>query len=343
MSISVCLSALRSLVMLILNKQDIQQVFSMADAINACHCALQYYSSGKSTVPLRVNVEVPKQQGHSLFMPAYVPETDALGIKIVSVFPNNVLSGKSSIVAQMLLMDAQTGEVCAMMDGTYLTQLRTGALQGVATKALSRKDAKTAVLFGTGGQARAQLEAMLTVRSLDLVSVYGAHYDKTQNFVADMQREFSHFNTHFIAVNESSAAIKNADIITTVTNSKTPVFDAAKVKKGAHINAIGAYKPDMQEIPESIIQRADTIIFDTMEGVLAEAGDILIPLNKGLVNQDDFDGELGEVLLGKAKGRESAEDITFFKAVGSAVFDVVTAHQIYIQAKAKNIGKKIVI
>lgn len=327
--------------MLILNKQDIQQVYSMADAINASQDALQYYSSGKTTVPLRVNVEVPKQQAHSLFMPAYVPEMDALGIKIVSVFPNNMQVRKSSISAQMLLMDAQTGEVCAIMDGAYLTQLRTGALQGVATKILSREDAKTAVLFGTGGQARTQLEAMLTVRTLDLVSVYDIHYEKAQIFVAEMQRELSHFNTNFVAINDPVVAIKNADIITTVTTSKTPVFDGSMVKKGTHINGIGSYTHDMQEIPELIVQRADTIIFDTMDGVLAESGDILIPLNNGLINMDDFDGELGEVLLGKVKGRESAEDITFFKAVGSAVFDVVTAHQIYIQAKEQNIGKNI--
>lgn len=327
--------------MLILNKQDIQQVFSMADAINASQDALQYYSSGKTTVPLRVNIEVPKQQAHSLFMPAYVPEIDALGIKIVSVFPNNMRAGNSSIAAQMLLMDAQTGEVCAMMDGAYLTQLRTGALQGVATKILSRQDAKTAVLFGTGGQARTQLEAMLTVRTLDLVSVYDIHYERAQIFVAEMQREFSHFNTTLMAINDPSVAIKNADIITTVTTSKIPVFDAALVRKGAHINGIGAYTPYMQEIPELIVQRADTIIFDTMEGVLTEAGDILIPLNKGLVNKVDFEGELGELLLGKVKGRESVEDITLFKSVGSAVFDVVTAHQIYIQAKDQNVGKNI--
>lgn len=327
--------------MLILNKQDIQQVFSMDDAIKTSQDALRSYSSGKPTVPLRVNIEVPKQQAHSLFMPAYVPEIDALGIKIVSVFPNNMRVGKSSIAAQMLLMDAQTGEVCAIMDGAYLTQLRTGALQGAATKILSREDAKTAVLFGTGGQARAQLEAMLTVRSLDLVSVYGAHYDRTQSFVAEMQKEFSHFNTRLIAINDPSDAIKNADIITTVTTSKTPVFDGALIRKGTHINGIGSYTSDMQEIPELIIQLADTIIFDTLEGVLAEAGDILIPLNKGLVNKGDFNRELGEVLLGKVKGRESAEDITFFKAVGSAVFDVVTAHQIYMQAKDRNVGKNI--
>lgn len=327
--------------MLILNKQDIQQVFSMTDAINASQDALQYYSSGKTTVPLRVNVEVPKQQAHSLFMPAYIPEIDVLGIKIVSVFPNNMQVGKSSISAQMLLMNAQTGEVCAMMDGAYLTQLRTGALQGVATKILSRQDAKTAVLFGTGGQARTQLEAMLTVRTLDLVSVYDIHYERAQIFVAEMQRELSHFNTTLVAINDPSAAIKQADIITTVTTSKTPVFNGALVSKGTHINGIGAYTYDMQEIPELIVQIAETIIFDTMEGVLAEAGDILIPLNKGLVNKDDFDGELGEVLLGKVEGRKSVEEITLFKAVGSAVFDVVTAHQIYIQAKDQNVGENI--
>lgn len=325
--------------MLILNKQDIQQVFSMSDAIKTCQEALQYYSAGKSIVPLRTTIDIPKQQANSLFMPAYVPDIDALGIKVVSVFPKNMQIGKSSISAQMLLIDTQTGEVCAMMDGTYITQLRTGALQGVATKSLARTNAKTAVLFGTGGQAKAQLEAMLTVRSLDSVSVAGINFDKTQTFVAEMQKEFALFNTEIIAINDASNAIQNADIITAVTTAKTPVFDGALVKKGTHINGLGSFTRDMQEIPELIVQRADQIIFDTMEGVLAEAGDILIPLKKGLIKNSDFNGELGEVLLGKIKGRESEEDITFFKSVGSAVFDVVTAHQIYLRANAQLVGK----
>ena len=315
--------------MLLINQTDIKKLMSMAEAIAASKEALRLYSENKAVVPLRLNINVPKHQGQSLFMPAYVEELNILGIKIVSVFPQNSSLGKETVPAQMILINGTTGEVCALIDGTVLTQLRTGALQGAATDLLARQDAKTAVLFGTGGQARSQIEALLTVRDLEEVQVFGLNSLKTQQFVAKMQEEFSQFNTQIVAGVNANEAITNADIITTITNAKNPVFDGRLVKKGAHVNGLGSYSPDMQELPETILQKADKIIFDTEAGVLAEAGDILIPMKSGIINHSDLDGELGEVLSGLIKGRETEEDITVFKSVGSAVFDLVTAFRIY--------------
>ncbi len=329
--------------MLILSKADIQKVFTMKEAIQSAKDALRMHSEGKSVVPLRVNIDIPKQQGHSLFMPAYVEELNATGIKIVSIFSKNPDKGLPVVLAQMILLDGQTGEVCAIIDGTYLTQLRTGALQGAATDILARKDAKIAALFGTGGQANTQLEALLTVRNLEEVRICGTNYERTRKFVAKMQNDFIQFNVNIIAVKESEDAIKNADIITAITNSNRPVFDGEKVKQGAHINGLGSYTPDMQELPESIIQSADKIIFDTKEGVLAEAGDFLIPMSRSVVTEKDFDGDLGEVIIGKIKGRENEKEITLFKSVGTAVLDLVTAFKIYKKALDLNIGTKVEI
>lgn len=327
--------------MLILTKDDIKKVFSMTDAIEASEEALCLYSEGKSVVPLRVNIDVPKQQGQSLFMPAYIEKLDATGIKIVSVYPMNIKLHKPSVSAQMILLNGQTGEVSAIMDGTYLTQLRTGALQGVATNMLSRKDAKIAVLFGTGGQASTQLEAMLNVRDLKEVRILGTNFERAQLFAETMQKELTQFNTKILAVKNGNEAIKDADIITTVTTSQKPVFNAEFIKQGVHVNGIGSYLPEMQEIPEALIQNADKIIFDTREGVLEEAGDILIPMKLGMVSETDFDGELGEVLLGKIKGRETEQEITIFKSVGTAVLDLVTAYRIYMKALQMEVGKNI--
>lgn len=328
--------------MLILKKEDIKKVFSMQKAIQVSKEALSLYSSGKSIVPLRVVIDTNKQ-GQSLFMPAYIEPLNATGIKIVSVYPTNISLSKPSVSAQMLLLDGSTGEVIAMMDGTYLTQLRTGALQGAATDILARKNAKIAVLFGTGGQAATQLEAMLSIRDLSEVRVVDLDFERAQHFAETMQKELSQYSTRIVAMKESGEAIKDADIITTVTTSEKPVFDGALVKMGAHINGIGSYMPHMQELPTSIMQRADKIIFDTKEGVLAEAGDIIIPLKTGEINQADFDGELGELILKKVTGRESEEEITLFKAVGSAVLDVVMAHHIYVNAIERKIGQVIEI
>ncbi|WP_032121202.1 ornithine cyclodeaminase family protein [Clostridium amazonitimonense] len=327
--------------MLILTREDIKKVFTMKDAIEADKEALRIYSAGKSVVPLRVNIDIPKKQGQSLFMPAYVEELDATGIKIVSVFPKNIEIGKPSVPAKMILLDGKTGEVTAIMDGTYLTQLRTGAVQGAATDILARKDAKIAVLFGTGGQAATQLEAMICVRDLEEVRVFDINNERAKEFVEEMKKELSQYNTKIVAVEEAAEAIKDADIITAVTTSRRPVFDGSLVKKGAHVNGVGAYTPEMQELDETIVKNADKVYFDTEEGVLAEAGDFIIPMEKGIVSKEDFKGELGQVILGEISGREDDEEITLFKTVGVAVLDVVTAYKIYNKAIENNIGQNV--
>lgn len=327
--------------MLTLTKTDIKKIFSMKDAIQASKEALQLHSENKTEAPLRLNIDIPKHQGQILFMPAYAEELNVAGIKLVSIFPDNVAKCLPSVLAQMILLDGQTGEVCAMIDGTYLTQLRTGALQGAATDILSRKNSKIAVLFGTGGQANTQLEALLNVRNLEEVRVCGKNPQHTMKFVFEAKNEFKQFNTRIIAVEDGNEAIRDADIITTVTNSKIPVFDGKLVKLGTHINGIGSFTPDMQELPENIIQSANKIFFDTKEGVLAEAGDFMIPIKKGTINESNFDSELGEVILNRINGRETEQEITLFKSVGTAVLDLVTAFRIYKKAFELGIGKVI--
>lgn len=315
--------------MLFLSKADIKKVFTMNDAIKASKEALRIQARAKNNNPVRMNLNIPKFEGNVLCMPAYIQELNIIGVKIVSIFPQNSQFNKSPVLAQMLLMDGNTGETLAILDGTYLTQLRTGALQGAAIDLLAKTDAKIAVLFGIGAQANSQLEAMLTVRNLEEIRIVSRSYDRTQLFVENIRKEFSHMHVNILAAENGNQAIKDADIITTVTNSKIPLFDGSLVKNGAHVNGIGSYTPAMQELPESIICRANKIFFDTSEGVFAEAGDILIPIKNGKKIAEDFNGDLGTILLHGKKGRESSQEITLFKSVGAAVFDVVTAYYIY--------------
>ena len=326
--------------MLLLTKKDIQRIFTMQDAVEADKQAFRIYSEGGSDVPLRVSIGAPNYEGQTLFMPGYVEKLDSMGVKIVSVFPHNVEKNIPSVPATMVLIDGTSGEVCCVLDGTYLTQLRTGAAAGAATDLLARPDAQIGALIGTGGQAITQLEAMLTVRNLTEVRVCGTNFEHTQSFVAQMQAEFANFGTVLRAVETSEEAIANADIITAVTTSCMPVFDGRLVKAGAHINGVGSYRPNMQELDEFIIHRADKIFFDSQEAVLAEAGDFIIPLSNGTLTIDKFTGEIGQVLLNNLPGRETPEEITLFKTVGIAVLDVVTAHQIYQSALRQDIGQK---
>ena len=327
---------------LILKESDISSMITMSDIIEADKEALSIYSSHKSNIPLRSNLDIPEYKGQCLFMNGYAAPAKALGVKIVSVYPENINKNLTSVPATMVLVDAETGVVNSLIDGTYLTRLRTGAISGLATDILSRKDSKILALFGTGGQAVTQLEAVLTVRKIEEVRVFDIFQDRAQEFAKKMSEKFSKkFNVKITAAESSDKAIENADIITTVTTSKKPVFDANKVKKNVHINGVGSYTPDMQEIPEDILVKANKIYVDTRDGAINESGDLITPIKKGLIKKEKINGELGEVINGQIKGRENDDEMTFFKTTGSAVLDLVAAQKIYEMAKTKGVGQMV--
>lgn len=328
--------------MLILTKENIEEVYTMEDAIEADKEALVLAFQGKSEVPLRINIDIDKENGQSLYMPAYISgDPSALGVKIISIYPDNVKKDLPASPSTMIMVNEENGMVEAAINGTYLTQLRTGAVQGAATDLLARKDAKIAALIGTGGQAVTQLEAMLTVRDLNEVRVMDLDKERAKKFAIDMQAKFKKFNGKIIAVDKAERAVKDADIITTVTTSPQATFPHEAVKKGAHVNGVGAFTPEMHEIPGELLARADKIVFDTMEGVLAEAGDIITPLKEKIITKEDFDGVLAELVLDKIKGRENDEEITVFKTVGTAVLDLVIGAKILKKAKDLNVGQKV--
>lgn len=326
----------------VLKQKDVDKVFTMKEAIQACKDALEIYSKGGSDIPLRTILDVKNQDAESIYMPGYAKDADALGIKIVSVFPNNNKKGLNTVPSTMILVDEKTGEVSSIIDGTYLTQLRTGAVAGAATDLLARLDSKIFGVIGTGGQAPSQIEAVLNVRDIETVKVYNRKIEKCKEFAKEMNELFSEkYNVEIIAASSPEEAVKDADIITTVTTAKNPVFDGKSIKSGAHINAVGSFKPDMQEIDEYTLTHADKVYVDTRDGVLNESGDFLKPMEKGMFKESDIEGELGEVIIKKAKGRENEEEITLFKTVGSGVLDIVTARRIYESAKKEDIGETI--
>jgi len=324
----------------ILNESDMRNVFTMSDAIKADKDALELYSLGKSVVPLRINIDVPEYSGQSLYMAGYAPDAGALGVKIVSVYPKNIEKGLTSVPATMVLVNQETGEVCAMLDGTYLTRIRTGAVSGAATDILARKNSRSFALFGTGGQAATQLEAVLTARpAIEEVRVFDISTERADDFAEKMTALFAgKFAARIHSAATSDEAVSGADIITTVTTSKKAVFDGTLVKKGAHLNCVGSYTPEMQELDERVLCRADIVTVDTRDGVFNESGDFIIPKQKGIFCYDKV-AELGEVIMGRTPGRGSDDQITIFETVGSGVLDVVTAQRIYEKASSAGIGK----
>lgn len=326
--------------MLLLTKEDIKKVFTMKDAIEANKLAFRLEVEGKSEAPLRTNIPVPKYDGSLIFMPAYVEEIDLASLKIVNIFPHNLDKGIPSAPGQVLLIDGTTGIVTGLMDGTYVTEIRTGAATGVAFQLLAKKDCKIGALIGTGGQAAAQLEAMLVARDLEEVRVYSRNYQRVKAFVDKMQEELEDYDTRIIACKSSDQAIDNADLLITVTTSSEPVFDGRKVKPGATISCVGAYEPHMQEMDPAILPRTSKIYFDSQDAVLSEAGDIIIPLEEGIIRESDFTGDLGDVIKGELVGRENDDEIIIFQTVGIATQDLITAKIIYDNAKAAGIGLK---
>ena len=328
--------------MIILNKEEIQKCLPMKEAIEVCKKSLKDYSENKTNIPLRINLPVEKYNGQALFMPGKISSNEEkVGIKIVSVYPNNAQYNLPSVPSTVLMIDSKTGIVNGLLDGTYLTALRTAALQGAATDLLARKNSKIATLIGTGGQAFEQARALLTVRDIEELRIVGRNSEKTRKFVEKLKNELSEFSTNILAYEHANEAVKDSDIITTVTTSTTPTFDAKYVKDGTHINGIGSFTPEMIELPTELINKNNKIYFDTNDGVLSEAGDILLPLDNELITKNDFKGELGDLVLNPAIGRENNNEITIFKSVGTAVLDIACGYEIISKAQELNLGTKV--
>lgn len=322
--------------MLLLRREDIEKVFTMRDAIEANKECYKLFSDGKFDVPLRTVINGEK--GNFVFMPAFSEEMKVAGLKIVNIMPENSSLGLPASIGQVLLIDGNTGEVVALMDGTYVTALRTAAASGAAFDLFATGEASIGALIGTGSQAMCQLEAMLTSANLKEIRVAARKYEKTCKFVEEARRKFSNYNTEIIACEEANVAVDGADIVTLVTISKEPVCDAKFFKPGCTISAVGSYTYDMQELDPAVFDKTGKIYFDSVEAVLSESGDILRPLDDGTLKREQFTGDIGEYLLGKIPGRESDDEIIVFENVGIGALDLVAASKIYQVAMQKNIG-----
>jgi alanine dehydrogenase len=323
----------------VLSKQDVQRAVPMREAIEIVKGAFAQLSAGKAVVPLRTQLPVETHEGVAIFMPAYLSESDALGVKIVSVFPRNLEMGLPTIFALVAVVEASTGRPVAVMDGTYLTALRTGAASGAATDLLARKDARVAAIFGAGAQGRTQLLAVCEVRDIERAWVYDANPQAAERYAQEMAG-WGRVPTDLRAASSPAEAVREADVICTATTSKTPVFANEDLKPGVHVNAVGSFTPEMQEIPEQTVGRARLVV-GSREACLAETGDLIIPIRKGLITEHDIYAELGEIAAGIRPGRDDAEEITLFKSVGNAVQDVSVARRVIEEAHRLGLGVEV--
>ena len=312
----------------ILSASDVRAALPMPKAIDAMRYAYSQLSAGTAIAPPRQHIATDK--GVTLIMPAYLPEHDQFGIKVVSVYDDNPNLNLPRITATVLVLDPVTGSPKAFMDGASLTAIRTGAGGGVAADLLARKDAKTVGLFGAGVQARSQLQAVMAVRDIARVNLIS----RTQASAAQLATEISEWTTNAPEVNLVSTpqeVVQDADIVLCATTSATPLFDGNALQSGTHITAVGTFVPEKREVDTTTIRRADRIVVDSREACLAEAGDLIIP-------NADIDAEIGEIVNGDRPGRQSDSEITFFKSVGVAVQDAVAGVAVLAEAEAKGLG-----
>jgi len=317
-----------------LSGRDVAKALPMRDAVEAMKEAFRQISAGEAVVPPRTHIAVASPPGDALFMPAYVPATRRMGLKIVTLFGDNVARGLPRIQALVIVLDAATGSPLAVMDGTSLTAIRTGAASGAATDLLARPDANVAAIFGAGPQAQTQLEAVCVVRPIRRAMIFDPVAGRAEALAREMAPRLG---IAVLAARSPAEALAGADIVCTATTSVEPVFADRDVAPGTHINAIGSYKPTVREIPAETVRRARVVV-DHRPAALAEAGDLIIPMEQGLIEKDHIYAELGEIVAGLKKGRESPEQITLFKSVGVAVQDMAAANQVLAGAERLNLG-----
>ena len=317
-----------------LSAADVVRALPMKDAVEAMRDAFRQLSTGKAVMPPRTQIETSDPPGDALFMPSYIPGARRLGVKIVTLFGSNAALGLPRIQAVMVVLDAATGSPLAVMDATALTAIRTGAASGVGTDLLARPDAAVAAVFGAGPQARTQLAGICAVRPIRRARIFDVSAERARAAAREMAEEFG-FQVEAAA--SPSEALAGADVVCTATTASEPVFADSDVAPGTHINAIGSYKPGVREIPTETVRRARVAV-DHLPAALTEAGDLIIPMKQGLIGKDHVYAELGEILAGVKKGRESPDEITLFKSVGVAVQDLAAADRALAGAQRLGLG-----
>ncbi len=312
----------------------------MPDAVELMKLAFAELSAGRAVSPLRSVLEVNQDPSAMLLMPAHVPASGALGFKAVSFFSGNARRGLPTIHALVCLIDNETGVPLAILEGGYVTALRTGAVSGAATDLLARQDSTVLTVIGAGVQGVTQAAAVCAVRPIERIVAVDLRPESLLKFEEAMQRDWPELADRVETSTDAHAAVRRSDIVCTATTARSAVFDDADLRPGTHINAIGAFTPEMQEVPVATVVRA-TVVVDAVDAVLAEAGDLIIPLRQGLIDRDHIARELGQIVAGMAPGRADDDEITLFKSVGNAVQDVIVARRAVDRATELGIGTRL--
>jgi alanine dehydrogenase len=319
----------------LLSRSDIEGFFSMEMCMGAVERAFADLASGNATMPQRTPITLPEQHGVALFMPAHIKSLGALGTKVVTVYKDNVAKHDlPTVLGTIILLDEQTGFPVALMDGGYLTAMRTGAVSGVATKFMAGPEAAVAAIFGTGVQAFTQVLGVHAARPLTKLLAYSIDPMERRQSFAD--RITAKIGVPVVLLDDPATAAR-ADIVILATTAATPIVDGRWFQPGTHINGVGSHAPTMREL-DSLTIRKSRVVCDLTAACRAEAGDLIIPAAAGEWGWDGVAGDLGDVVLGKIPGRTSPGEITLFKSVGLAIQDMSAARCVFDEAVKRGIG-----
>jgi len=304
---------------LFLKDEDIRRLLTMKEAIAAVEKALGEFAKGRALMPPRSTMMLEK--GSISLMPSNLQETGTVATKIISIYPQNPRKGLPTSIAQIIVNDPETGRFIALMEASYLTALRTGAVTGVAAHYLAREDSRVAAIIGCGVQGRTQAWAVVESRNIETLRCYDLSKERSRAFAEEMSKMLE---VKALPVGTAKEAVMDADIIVTATTSKTPVVQREWLGDGAHISAIGSFYPDHRELDTVTVKDAKVVV-DSKEAVLAEAGDLIIPIKEGAITEKHVYAELGELVIGLKQGRTEEDNLTLFKSVGLAIQDSAVA------------------
>jgi ornithine cyclodeaminase/alanine dehydrogenase-like protein (mu-crystallin family) len=323
--------------MLVLSEAAVRRLVEIDELIAALESAHAEFSTGGAVMPVRQVVPLPEIGGRITTMPAYLWAERALGMKVVTFFKDNPARGLPAILGTIHLYSAETGKLAAIMDGTYITAIRTACASAAATKALANPDTPVLGILGAGVQARSHIAALARVRKIAKIKIYSPSGASARTVKDELEPLVK---LPIEPAPSAEAAVRGADLVVTATSAPTPVLDRAWLKPGAHINAVGSHRPDLRELDAATLKAARLFV-DSRDAIMAECGDVLLAIKEGAIQAGDASTEIGEVLAGKKPGRTSSSDITLYKSVGIAVQDVATAALVYRKALEKKAGVEV--
>ncbi len=318
-----------------LAQDEVKSVMDMHSDMQVVERAFRQHGLGRVQMPPKSYLYYTAYNGDLRTMPAYLEEENITGVKIVNVHPGNPDRGLPTVMALIVLISPETGAPVAIMDGTYLTDIRTGAAGGIAAKYLARKDSKVIGIIGVGNQAKTQLEALVEVFEPELVRITSRTKESCERFI----REMAGVTPCEIRYEESIEKVCNCDILVTTTPTRKPIVKAQWIKEGTHINAIGADAVGKEELDPELLIRSKIVVDDIVQAL--HSGEVNVPLSKHYISENDIHAQLGEVITGLKPGRTSEEEITIFDSTGLAIQDVASAHLVYERAVSKKLGRQV--